>query len=286
MIAFILPVRHPANARSYARIEELLQQTVASVCNAADEDYRVIVSCSKAPEDPVPHPNVDYHVVDFPPPGAGQASEQQIESFRRDKGTKVFAGMLKARDYGADHIMIVDADDFVHRDLAGFCNSHKDANGWFVKQGLMYRDGGAVVCDLDNFSDHCGTSIILHRKLLEPFIDPSLTPNSSQDEILAKTDHEFLTMVLAAHRPVAEFFAKQGQPLEPVPFRAAVWLTGSAESHSGIHFNGLPRVVSREEIGAYHLPVTMTAATWAGVATELPAYWAKYFLKTYVLKKP
>ncbi len=286
MFVFVSPVRHPNNAHSYSRVEELLKHTAASITNSTSDQYRYIVVCCQAPQNCESHPNVEYHVVDFPPPGEGRAGSVSIEAVRRDKGVKILAGIMKAREYGAEYIMIADADDFVHRDLVAFCSENSGCNGWYVDKGLMYRDGGAVIGDLDDFNSFCGTSVILNMKLIEPFIDPSLTPRSSESEIFDKTDEEFLTFILGSHRPVVEFFEKRGQPLAPLPFRAAVWLTDSGESHSTIKFNRLPRIVSGAEIEEFGLPVEMNSVKWMTAAvTELPAYWAKHFLKTYVLKK-
>ncbi len=284
MIVFVSPVRHPATSNSYARVETLLKHTAASIANSTSDDWRYIPVLCQAPQDRLTHPNIDYHVVDFPPPDTNKGSGVPIEAVRRDKGTKTLTGIMKARDAGADYVMLADADDFIHRDLAAYCNDHKGENGWYVDKGLMYPDGGAIIADLDDFNNHCGTSIILSMRLLEPFLDPTLTPTSPEEEIFAKSDQEFLQFILGSHRPVVDYFEKRGTPLKPFPFRASVWLTDSGESHSGIRFNRRPRIVSREEIETFGLPLEMGAGRrLKAAATELPAYLAKHLIRTRLL---
>jgi hypothetical protein len=286
MIAFIIPIRHPANARSYSRVEALLEETLASLLNTASDDYRVIVVCSRTPRFAEPHPKVEFLTVDFPPPGAGQGSAQPAIAMRQDKGMKILAGCLQARARGARHIMYVDGDDFVHRDLAGFCNADPGAAGWRVATGLMYRDGGAIVSDLDDFNSYCGTSIILSVDLLRPFIGDALAPASPHAEILAKADMEFVRFVLGSHSKAAGFFAARGHPLARVPFAAAVWRAGSDESRSGIKFVGAPRIATAAEIAAFKLPIASGPARRVRAAlTELPLFAAKHAVRKYVLGK-
>ncbi|HBK92712.1 MAG TPA: hypothetical protein DDZ68_13670 [Parvularcula sp.] len=276
MIAFIIPIRHPANALSYSRIEALLDDTLASLCNTRSNDYRVIVVCCRAPATVRSHPNVEFLVVDFPPPGDGKATALPAFAMRQDKGLKILVGFLRARALGAQRIMFVDGDDFVHRDLAAYCNDQPETMSMRVAQGFMYRDGSAIVSNLDDFSAFCGTSIILSIGMLSDHVEKTLTANSPYEEILAKADMDFVRFALGSHSRTAAYFAERGVTLAPAPIRGAVWRTGSAESHSGIKFAGAPKIATQEIIDDFKLPIVLSAGVLAKSALfELPAFYAK-----------
>jgi hypothetical protein len=275
MFAYVLPVRHPQNARSYPQIEELLRQTLASLKATRGVDFRVIVNCNKALEDETDE-RIVFNVLDFPPPGQGKASEQSALDMRKDKSSKLTSGFLKAIELGATYGMVVDADDFVHRDLAAFCLKDRNPNGYYIDKGLTWRHGGQLVAARAAFNMYCGTSHVLHMDRFRAAMIGTPPKDASQDEVLAAIDEDFRMEVLAAHRRATSFCAEKGMPLVPVPFPAAVWRNGSEESRSGIRFADNPRLPSRAEVAAFSLPVsTSLTARASSLATEMPFYWAK-----------
>jgi hypothetical protein len=92
----------------------------------------VVVVCNVRPRIAYDDPRVVYHVVDFPPPSADRKAEIGIEAFLRDKGTKLLAGMLRAKSLASSYFMIFDADDLVSQRLAGFVNARPGTPGWYI----------------------------------------------------------------------------------------------------------------------------------------------------------
>ncbi|CAM3910713.1 hypothetical protein H7J08_02195 [Mycobacterium frederiksbergense] len=79
-----------------------------------------------------------------------------------DKGTKVGIGLIAAREFGPEYVMQVDADDFVHRDLVSFVNSHHGHPGWVLKRGVMYSPPATAT----RCSANCSASAVASSSLL------------------------------------------------------------------------------------------------------------------------
>src|SRR6201997_140060 len=160
MLAFITTLRHPQNAADYGRVEALLQDTLASLTQQSCDDYVVIIVGNRGPSFPLPERTV-FVEVDFPPPSNLKSPRTGNASIIWDKGTKSGVGLIAARNFGPEYVMFVDADDFVHRELAAFVHAHSDRTGWVVKRGLMYSRSRNAYRRLRKFYRFCGTSFII-----------------------------------------------------------------------------------------------------------------------------
>ena len=245
MIIFITSIRHPLNSANYTEVLRLFKASLKSVCNQSDPDFRVIVVCNERPEIGFMDERVDYVLADFPPPSLHQGPRTAMEALRKDKGSKYALGLLAARKYTPDYVMFFDADDFVHRSIAKFCNSRTGENGWYVENGYVYCASSLIYGRLDNFYKWCGTCNIVNYALMS--LPENLSITSSLEEIVDSVDEYFLYMILGAHPFTASYFNKRGTPLSPLPFRAAIYVRGTGENWSGIFYgsilSGLPRIL-------------------------------------------
>lgn len=235
MLAFITSLRHPDNSDSYERVEALLESTLHSVTSQTSEDFVVIVVGHKPPSFPLPR-NVTFIPVGFPPPVAENGPHAGREAFVWDKGTKIGIGLLAARAYAPDRVMIFDADDFVNRDLVQFSGSHKGDFGWIVRQGLMYSSSRNAFRQIDDFNRTCGTCAIV------PFsayaVPEFLTVEASQAEV-GQAFGERLWRILGAHREAEEWFTSNGVSMRDLPFPGAVYHVDTGENHSGKALTGV-----------------------------------------------
>jgi hypothetical protein len=158
MLAFVTSLRHPLNSDDYGRVERLLADTLRSVTSQTSDDYVVIVVGNVRPGFPLP-PKVHFVPVDFPPPLDVKGPQTGRDAVIWDKGTKLAIGLLKAREFDADWVMIFDADDFVHRNLSAFVHAHPGAPGFVVSEGWMYSASRDEIREVDEFNRTCGTSM-------------------------------------------------------------------------------------------------------------------------------
>ena len=135
---------------------------------------------------------------------------------RLDKGRRVLAGMQHAGTAG--HMMIVDADDFVSNQLAGFVASHPRHAGWYLGNGYMWTDGGSLLYVCPDFHKLCGTSHIVRADLY------GLPPKDVSESYIRK--------LLGSHIFVDTHLENSETPLSPLPFLGAVYRVGHVSAHS------------------------------------------------------
>lgn len=273
VIAFITSIRHPLNSANYTKVLRLLEASLKSVCNQTNPDFRVIVVCNEQPEPRFKDERVEYVRVDFPPPSTHQGPRTTKEAVRKDKGAKYVVGLLAAKKYNPEYVMFFDADDFVHRDIAQYCNSRPGENGWYVDKGYVYCSGSMIYGRLYNFYKWCGTCNIVRYRLMP--LPASVTIHSSLDEIVNSVDEYFLYKILGAHPFTVGYFSEAGTPLSPLPFCAAIYVRETGENHSGIFYggliSGLPSILNTALLRDFGMDMIVTGRLrFTSLFTEYP----------------
>ncbi|MCV7100447.1 glycosyltransferase family A protein [Mycobacterium palustre] len=226
MIAFITTLRHPHNSADYGRVESLLQDTLTSLTRQTCDDYIVIIVGNRRPAFPLPK-RTKFVEVNFPPPSIHKGPRTGPAAVIWDKGTKNAIGLMTARDFAPEYVMAVDADDFVHRELAAFVHARPGHAGWAVDQGWMYSRARNAYRPLKKFYNICGTSFIIPFEAYD--VPRDLTVNATQKEI-AEAFGERLEHVLE-HGWAYDWWKNHGRILEPLPFPGAVYHVDHGENH-------------------------------------------------------
>jgi hypothetical protein len=250
VIAFVTSLRHPQNSDDYPRVEALLHDTLRSLTAQDHPDFAVFVVGNKMPAFPMPD-KVHFVPVDFPPPTPTRGPKSPREVFVWDKGTKIGVGLIAARELRPDHVMIVDADDYVHRGLAGFVARRPNAPGWALTKGYVYSRARQTVRRQRKFNHACGTSHVVRFDAYQ--VPDGLDPQASQVQV-ADAYGERLQEVLGAHHDAAAWFARNGFPLARLPFRGAVYQVDTGENHSGSTLRGLSVPVSERFSATFGVP--------------------------------
>jgi hypothetical protein len=249
VLLFVTSLRHPVNARDYDVVERLLRQTLRSLENQTDDDYRVVVVGHRVPAFALPA-RTEFVTVDFAPPDPENGVHAGRTAFVRDKGTKLGLGLSVARRWEPDHVMIVDADDLVSSRLTEFVHHAPARDGWVVETGYKYSATRQTYQVLPRFNRHCGSC---HVVRFEHYRVPDLDVGASQEDIL-EAYGERLPRVIGRHRDALEAFAEWGVDLEPLPFRAAVYTVDAGENHSASSLAGLARPVNARFAAEFAVP--------------------------------
>lgn len=222
LLTFIIPVRHQDNARDWSLLKANLMQTVASISNQTNDDWRGIIVANEGADLPDLPERFSVERVTFPPNNLHEIDKADIEAvydaFRADKGRRVLKGMLAARD--SRFFMIADDDDFVSARIVQHVSENPDANGWTIDRGYIWDDGGKLLLGHNEFNHICGTSLIVRSDnygLPERFEDASL---------------DWIKSMLGSHVRIADILAGCGTPLMPLPFHGAVYRVAHGGSHS------------------------------------------------------
>lgn len=267
MLAFVTSLPHPANCASYQARSQLLVPTLASILRQRDPDIHVVVVANEPPECDLPtDARLEVALVPFPP-SASPLGRPSLVGIETDKGAKLGVGTSHAVRRGARHVMWVDSDDFIHRDIAGVVASAPDANGWYFDSGYFHIRGERRVTTVDHeFHQRNGSSHIVRLDLVD--IPAHLDPTLARDEVLDTIGRQKATQIMGRHRPIVEFFSAMGAPLEPFPFPAAIWEIGTGENCTGVlAASGAKQPIAgriAEDFGV-STPSRMTAARSAAV---------------------
>jgi hypothetical protein len=222
LLTFLIPVRHPANARDWSRLKANLAQTVKSIAAQTNDDWQGLIVANEGSDLPPLPERFSVEWVRFLPNDLhdkGRSSrDDYLDAFRLDKGRRVLKGMLRAQD--SRYFMIVDDDDFVNFRITRFVAEHAGENGWYVDRGYVWNDGGRFLLKHDHFNGVCGTSLIIRS---DNYGFPKKFEDASPD---------FIKLMLGGHLGVPRLMADYGKPLAPLPFRGAIYRVGQVGSHS------------------------------------------------------
>jgi hypothetical protein len=221
MLTFIVPVRHPQNARDWSRVKQILEQTATSIAGQDSDEWRAVVVANTGSDLPPLPPRFSVAWVDFPPNPAHDMNvvspEDKFEEFRYDKGRRVVAGLVHAPE--SDHYMVVDDDDFVSSRLAGFAARNPKERGWYIKNGYCWSEGSRWAFSHTTLHKICGTTHIIHRDLMK-------IPASLAD---APRQH---VRWLGQHFRTTDDLVAAGTPLQALPFAGSVYRVGHSNAHS------------------------------------------------------
>ncbi len=222
LVTFIIPVRHPQNARDWGALTARLEQTLASVAGQSHPDWAcVVVANTGASLPPLPD-GISVARVDLPPNDiydlAQHPREVVYDAVRLDKGRRVLAGMQAAPD--SRFFMVVDDDDLLSNAIVAHVARHPEAHGWFVEQGYLWDDDGRWFLRIRQFDELCGTSLIIRRDLYD-------LPASAETAGI-----DWIKTMLGSHIRIKPILATRGTPLAPLPFPGAAYRVGSSGSHS------------------------------------------------------
>lgn len=250
MLAFITSLRHPRNSTDYARVEELLAETLASVSRQTAL-YSVWVVGNRRPSRLAP--GVNWVQVDFDAPSTLGGPRTGVAAVLRDKGSKLATGLLAARESSPDHVMFLDADDLVSRRLAALSAKDPDAPGWRIEHGYRWAADRGAIRRQPEFHRHCGSGCVVRTDLYD--LPSDLRAGASQTELENRLGDR-LERWFGSHLHVADDLAAAGHPLAPVPFPGALYRVSTGENHSGVSLGGLGRPVPKHLAAEFGIPPT------------------------------
>ncbi|MEQ1789305.1 MAG: hypothetical protein ABL857_02560 [Rickettsiales bacterium] len=222
ILTFIIPVRHQENSKNWQELKQNLTDTIRSISAQKNKNWRAVIVANHGAELPELPEQFEVKRVGFEPNRLheqGNADKEAFyESFRIDKGRRVLAGMLHARE--TQYFMIVDDDDFVSNKLTGFVAENASANGWYIQNGYIWAHGSKILYLYSNFASFCGTSLIIRSDLYQ-------LPASFEE-----ATEEYIKKMLGSHVFIKGHLESQKTPLAPLSFTGAVYRVGHSGAHS------------------------------------------------------
>ena len=158
---FIIPLVAKSRSKDWKHVNYLLGLTVRSIYGQTNQNFRIIVSCHDEPDlEKNLKDKIEYVKVDFTP---GAPVENLEGNGQRDRNWKVCHGLVAARKYDPDYIMVMDADDWLQKDVVDNILSTQPENGYFFDKGyeLDYSTGRAYT--RDDMTHLCGSTFVLSK---------------------------------------------------------------------------------------------------------------------------
>lgn len=210
---FVIPLRGKAASTDWNRVCRLLRDTVRSALNQTDPDFGIIIACHDAPDlGDIVDPRIVVLQGDFPVPTT------LLEQSHDKQGKKRMAA-AEVRRRGGGYFMLLDADDFVSRQIVAHVRATGERDGYYIPRGYEYFAEDNVIRPLDDFYRLCGSCYILRFA------------SSDLPESLDSPAHTAFDR-FTNHRLVLETAAGLGMTLAPIPFPGAVYLKENGENHS------------------------------------------------------
>ena len=221
MLTFVIPVRHPSSIADPALARSLMAETLASLAGQTHPGWGCVIAAERDAELPALPQGVEVVETDIPAPDLPDFRVDKQTNrvmVRLDKGARIMTALVAMQPRG--HVMVVDYDDLVSRRLAALAAERPEANGWYFDSGLLYSGGAIVSAYPKGFNRLCGTSVIVHSRLLR--IPPTM----------AGFEPEYTARTLGGHIWIRGDLEASGTPLEPLPFPGAVYRIGHGHSAS------------------------------------------------------
>ena len=209
-------------------------QTLSSIFNSANGNYRVVVAGHEAPDFQLPtDARFKFLRLDHPLPS--QDNGFYLAAVK-DKLINLEAAWSYAKStWDPRYVMKLDWDDLVSSRLVDWLENARDAPGYLIKHGWVWRSSSRYVIQRTEYFDRvCGSCLIVRSDLADqsgPFLTEvegavldqagrrfaaddqySLVPGSGTGTLLLNDNHQ---------RYAAQF-AYLGYPLATVSFNAAV----------------------------------------------------------------
>lgn len=242
MVTFIISVKHYNNCHSYNNTWKLLENTLDSINNQSDDNYKIIVVSNKTLRD---YPGVKFIELEWDPPTTSdwqmhneivdRSNSIQMDNIRIDRGTKHIIALKEAKlvDNSDHFVMFVDADDFIHKDVALFANNNLHADMIRVYDGIILGLYNTYKVR-DRFNLLCGTCNIIKIDRISQPINFSVIQNGNQKEVIESVCEKYLKKIIGSHKYMYKYFVEDRGLLGiDIPFPAAVYNCSHNEQHSG-----------------------------------------------------
>jgi hypothetical protein len=244
-IVFLIPFASRKVKSKWTTASAHLRQTLRSIANSSNGNYRVVVGGHEAPDFDV---NIDsrFHFLSLnhPIPIDDNYAAAQV----RDKLSKLAAAWKHAKSaWNPRYVMKVDADDFISSRLVDWLEKAEEEAGFLVKYGWVWRSGARYLIQHTEYFDRtCGSSLIIRSDVADksgPFLTEweGVSLGEASSRYGARDQYSLVpgsaTSTLLLNDSFTRFAAAQfrylGLNFSSVPFNAVVYRTGNPESIEG-----------------------------------------------------
>ena len=259
-VVFLIPFASRRRKSKWEIACAHLRQTLKSIQNSTNGNYRVVVAGHEAPDFDV---GFDSRFYFLPLKHPFPSHDNYGVAVKLDKLTKIAAAWNYAKlTWNPNYVMKLDADDFISSRLVDWLGNANGEAGYLIKHGWLWRSESRYLIQRTEYFDRvCGSCLIVRSDLADkngPFLTEvegaRLDETSSR---FAARDHYSLvpgsgisTLLLNdSHQRYEAQFSYLGYKLSSVPFSAVVYRTSNPDSIASIDGGKLQIYTLRMLIG-------------------------------------
>ncbi len=209
MICFLIPLRSKLTTDNWDLTVRLLNNTLKSVFNQTEPEFRVIIACHEIPPITGDYDNrLEIIQVNYPPPS-------HVKDHLTDKYYKKRVMVRRVQDHGGKYIMFVDGDDYISNRLVNWIKNHDHPSGWFIETGYEYDATSKYLRTTPRFNNICGTSAILNISVLIGSVETDFTNYERFNKYLFDYGHNEWNSILKTRKE---------RTLGVIPYKAAIYV--------------------------------------------------------------
>lgn len=212
---FIIPLKSSKNDQNWGLTCKLLNQTLSSIEGQTTTDHYTFIVCNEKPTITANTNKTSILSTDILIEGEYTHMKGCL-----DKQQKVYFGLSSAQNLNPGYVMIIDADDLIHRDLLSYCHNQSRYDGFILNKGYVLHFGQKHMIKRNDFHLLTASSVIF------PY-----NQDYFQNHNDARSDFSNYYMTNTPHDVNIESnFKKQGVKFRFVPFYAGIYLRSYGNS--------------------------------------------------------
>ncbi|GEM_PF-478876 len=224
LVGFIIPLKSKKVTPDWAVTCSLLDQTLHSLALQTCQDFRAVVVGHEKPNlSNIAWQTADYITSPFDvPPIKKAGSYKYYKEFKRilDKYRKIATGLNFLRQENISYVMVLDADDILHKNLVSYVINTKNTNGYIIRKGYQFYSKSKRLVYRQDLDKICGSTTLIHADLV-PF------PETVNDETISSIPWCHLS-----HSDMEAYFLQKNKPLKIIPFEGAMYVMQHGQNAS------------------------------------------------------
>jgi hypothetical protein len=237
-VVFLIPFASRQVRTNWSTACKYLEQTIRSIRNSANQNYRVIVAGNEEPElEKGFDGKVHFLSVNnqFPSHLVARAAQ------RSDKLAKIGAAWTNAKSkWQPKYVMKLDADDFISSRLVGWLDDNGTEAGYLIRHGWLWHTAARHLIQRTEYIDRvCGSCLIIRTDVADragPFLTEaegmalgpvgssfamrdhySLVPGSGTTTLLLNDTHQRYAAQFRTSDTSCTRFLSMASPIESAP---------------------------------------------------------------------
>jgi len=208
-ILFIIPLISQKHCKNWDETCFYLNRTLTSIEGQESDSYYTLIVCNETPNLSQNFKNttiLNTNIIINKP--------YCLNVGRIDKQQKVYRGLIYTRDLIPNYVMILDADDLIHKNLVSYTNQNSKYDGFIINKGFRHDIGKSKLAKLHWFHLVSGSSVIFPY---DPHDFETYNKTSYMNFYMTKIDH---------NKNIEKDFRTRNIKYKKVPFFAAIYTRG------------------------------------------------------------